>query len=195
VGHAAKVPSELAVLLSRSSVNAVAHSVHTQPSAAPGATEAWNRSLDELGGGVLAVPAIVVLATYAFRLALVILLVVATPICLVRHVLPRTEGLARLWWRTFVATLAVQVAQSLVLVTALRVFLPTDSPANLGIASTRGLVDLLVSVCLCWVIVKILSWVSRMVFSSSRSHGGASRVIRDVIAYKGVKALAAKVGL
>ena len=146
-------------------------------------------------GGVVAVLAIVVLATYVIRLALVILLVVAAPICLVCHALPQTEGLAKLWWRAFVGTLAVQVAQSLVLVTALRVFLATGGPANLGIASTGGLVDLLVSACLCWVLVKIPSWVSRMVFSGSRGHGGMGRVVRDVIIYKGAKALAAGVGL
>jgi hypothetical protein len=146
-------------------------------------------------GGVVAVLAIVLLATYIVRLALVVLLIVAAPICLVCHALPQTEGLARLWWRAFAGTLAVQVAQSLVLVTALRVFLASGGPANLGIASTGGLVDLLVSACLCWVLVKIPSWVSRMVFSGSRGHGGLGRVVRDVIIYKGAKALAAGVGL
>ncbi len=146
-------------------------------------------------GGVVAVLAIVVLATYVVRLALVILLVVAAPICLVCHALPQTEGLAKLWWRAFFGVLAVQVAQSLVLVTALRVFLASGGPANLGIASTGGLVDLLVSACLCWVLVKIPSWVSRFVFSGSRGHSGVGRVVRDVIIYKGAKALAAGVGL
>ncbi len=146
-------------------------------------------------GGVVAVLAVVLLATYVVRLTLVILLVVAAPICLVCHALPQTEGLAKLWWRAFSGTLAVQVAQSLVLITALRVFLATGGPANLGIASTGGVVDLLVSACLCWVLVKIPGWVSRVVFSGSRGRGGIGRVVRDVIIYKGAKALAAGVGL
>jgi hypothetical protein len=146
-------------------------------------------------GGVVAVLAIVLLATYVVRLALVILLVVAAPICLVCHALPQTEGLAKLWWRAFAGTLAVQVAQSLVLITALRVFLASGGSANLGIASTGGLVDLLVSACMCWVLVKIPGWVSRVVFSGSRGHGGMGRIVRDVIVYKGAKALAAGVGL
>ena len=146
-------------------------------------------------GGVVAVLAIVLLATYVVRLALVILLVVAAPICLVCHALPQTEGLAKLWWRAFAGTLAVQVAQSLVLITALRVFLASGGSSNLGIASTGGLVDLLVSACLCWVLVKIPGWVSRVVFSGSRGHGGMGRIVRDVIVYKGAKALAAGVGL
>jgi len=146
-------------------------------------------------GGVVAVLAVVLLATYVVRLALVILLVVAAPICLVCHALPQTEGLAKLWWRAFSGTLAVQVAQSLVLITALRVFLASGGPSNLGIASTGGVVDLLVSACLCWVLVKIPGWVSRVVFSGSRGRGGIGRVVRDVIIYKGAKALAAGVGL
>jgi len=146
-------------------------------------------------GGVVAVLAVVLLATYVVRLALVILLVVAAPICLVCHALPQTEGLAKLWWRAFAGTLAVQVAQSLVLITALRVFLASGGPANLGIASTGGVVDLLVSACLCWVLVKIPGWVSRVVFSGSRGRSGIGRVVRDVIIYKGAKALAAGVGL
>jgi hypothetical protein len=146
-------------------------------------------------GGAVAVLAIVLLATYIIRLALVVLLIVGAPICLVCHALPQTEGLARLWWRAFSGTLAVQVAQSLVLVTALRVFLASGGPANLGIASSGGVVDLLVSACLCWVLVKIPSWVSRVVFSGSRGHSGIGRVARDVIIYKGVKALAAGVAL
>ena len=146
-------------------------------------------------GGVVAVLAVVLLATYVVRLTLVILLVIAAPICLVCHALPQTEGLAKLWWRAFSGTLAVQVAQSLVLITALRVFLATGGPANLGIASVGGVVDLLVSACLCWVLVKIPGWVSRVVFSGSRGRGGIGRVVRDVIIYKGAKALAAGVGL
>jgi hypothetical protein len=146
-------------------------------------------------GGVVAVLAVVLLATYVVRLALVIVLVVAAPVALVCHALPQTEGIARLWWRAFAGTLAVQVAQSLVLITALRVFLATGGPANLGIASVGGVVDLLVSACLCWVLVKIPGWVSRVVFAGSRGRGGIGRVVRDVIVYKGAKALAAGVGL
>ena len=56
---------------------------------------------------------------------------------------------------SLVGTLAVQVAQSLVLITALQVFLASGGATNLGLASTGGLVDLLVSACLCWVLVKI----------------------------------------
>ena len=89
-------------------------------------------------GGVVAVLAIVLLATYVVRLALVILLVVAAPICLVCHALPQTEGLAKLWWRAFAGTLAIQVAQSLVLITALRVFLASGGSPTSGSRRPAG---------------------------------------------------------
>ena len=146
-------------------------------------------------GAVVAVLAVVLLATYVIRLALVILLVVAAPLALVCHALPQTEGLARLWWRGFVGVLVVQVAQSLVLICALRIFLASGGAANLGIASAGGLVDLLVSACLCWVLVKIPTWVGRSVFSGSRRRGGTRSVVRDLVVYKGIKALAAGIGL
>ena len=146
-------------------------------------------------GAVVAVLAVVLLATYVIRLALVIVLVVAAPLALVCHALPQTEGLARLWWRGFAGALMVQVAQSLVLICALRIFLASGGPANLGIASSGGLVNLLVSACLCWVLVKIPTWVGRMVFSGGRRRGGARSVVRDLVVYKGIKALASGIGL
>jgi hypothetical protein len=147
-----------------------------------------------LVGGTVAVLAVMLVCTWIVRVAVTVILVVAAPVALVCHALPQTEGMARWWWRAFAATVGTQVAQSLVLVTALRVFLATGGPPNLGLASTGGLVDLLVCACLCWVLVKIPFWTSHLVFTS-RSRGGVGRVVRDVVIYKGVKALAAGAGL
>ena len=143
-----------------------------------------------LVGGAVAVLGVMLVCTWIARVALAVVLVVAAPVLLVCHALPQTEGLARLWWRAFAGILGVQVAQSLVLVVALKVFLGAGGAANLGLASTGGLVDLLVSACLCWVLVKIPFWASRLVFSGGRHHGGVGRMVRDVVIYKGVKALA-----
>jgi hypothetical protein len=141
-------------------------------------------------GGVVAVLAVVLLATYVIRLAVLVVLVVGAPLALVCHALPQTEGLARLWWRAFGGCLAVQLGQSLVLVTALRVFLGAGGQANLGLASTGGLVDLLVAACLCWVLVRIPSWVGRAVFGGG-SRGGVGRIAKDLIVYKVAGALKA----
>ncbi|HET9732266.1 MAG TPA: hypothetical protein VFP54_06275 [Acidimicrobiales bacterium] len=143
-----------------------------------------------LVGGAVAVLGVVLVCTWIARVALTVVLVVAAPVLLVCHALPQTEGMARLWWRAVAGLLGVQVAQSLVLVVALRVFLGSGGAANLGIASAGGLVDLLVSACLCWVLVKIPFWASRLVFSGGRHHGGVGRMVRDVVVYKGVKAIA-----
>jgi hypothetical protein len=91
--------------------------------------------------------------------------------------------------------LFVQIAQSLVLITALRVFLATGGSASLGIASTGGLVDMLVAACLCWVLVKVPSWVGRLVFSGShRGGGGVGKGVRDLVIYKGARAILSGVG-
>jgi hypothetical protein len=81
----------------------------------------------------------------------------------------------------------VQVAQSLVLVTALRVFFDSDGRATLGLSAGGSLVDLLVVVCLLWVLLRIPAWAGRMVFGNRR--GGAGRVVRNVVIYKAIRAI------
>jgi hypothetical protein len=112
---------------------------------------------------------LVLLVVYVARVALVVLLVAAAPLALAGHVLPQTDGAARLWWRAFAACLAVQVAQALVLVAALRVFFGTGDSAVLGLTSTGGLVNVVVVICLLWVMIRIPSWASRAVFSTRTS--------------------------
>jgi hypothetical protein len=131
-----------------------------------------------LVAAVVAVLAAVLLATWLLRLVLVVLLVIAAPLALVCHALPATDGLAKLWWRATAGTLTVQVAQSLVLVAALRVFLSAGG----------GLVNLLVAGCLCWVMIRIPTWTSRLVFTS-RSTGGIGRTIRQVAVFKAIRAI------
>jgi hypothetical protein len=140
-----------------------------------------------LVGLVVAVLGVVLLATYIIRVSMVVVLVAAAPVALSCHALPQTEGLAQLWWRAFAACLGVQVAQSLVLVTALRVFFDSDGRATLGLSVGGTLVDLLVVVCLLWVMLRIPAWAGRMVFSGRR--GGTGRMVRNVIVYKAIRAV------
>ena len=134
-------------------------------------------------GVVVAVLALVLLATYVVRVAVTGILIVAAPLALVCHALPQAEGAARLWWRAFLGVFAIQLAQSLVLVTALRVFLASDG--SLGLSGSGGLVDLLIGSCLLWVLIRIPAWVSRAVFSGRR---GGSGVLRTAVLYKAVRA-------
>lgn len=143
-------------------------------------------------GIVIAILAVVLLVVYMVRIVLVILLVAAAPLALICHAWPPIEGMARLWWRGFIALLAVQLGQSFVLVTALRVFFASDGNATLGLASGSGLVDLLITLCLFWVLVKIPFWARRAAFSGRASQTGAiRRVVRTVLEIKGVGAIAA----
>jgi len=54
---------------------------------------------------------------------LTVVLLAMAPLALACHGLPQTEGVARWWWRAFAGILAIQAAQALVLVAAVRVFL------------------------------------------------------------------------
>jgi hypothetical protein len=113
---------------------------------------------------VVVVLALVLVATYLARVALLVLLIVAAPLALAGHALPHTEELAHWWWRATAACLGVQVAQALALSTALRVFFHADRASVVGLGGGR-LVDLLVAVCLLWLLVRIPAWAARMVFS------------------------------
>ena len=118
-----------------------------------------------LVGLVCAVFAVILLLLYIVRAALVVLLVCAAPLFLLAHALPQTDGLARLWWRGMAAALGVQVAQAFVLATAVRVFFSPDGRGVLGIGATGSLIDLLVVLCLLWLLVKIPFWAKDLAFS------------------------------
>jgi hypothetical protein len=142
-----------------------------------------------LVGLVVAVLAVVLLATFVIRVAVTILLVVVAPLALICHALPQSEGLARLWWRALAGVLAIQVAQSLVLITALRVFFVSGGDASLGLSTSGGLIDVMVAACLLWVLVRIPSWVSRAVFAgSSHRPSMAVRLVRDAVIFKVARA-------
>ena len=74
-------------------------------------------------GFAVVVALVVVLLGYVVRVLLTVILIAGAPIALMFHALPQTEGIASWWWRTFGACLAIQVVQSLTLVTALNLLL------------------------------------------------------------------------
>ena len=118
-------------------------------------------------GLVAAVLAVVLLATYVIRVAVLVLLVAVAPLALICHSLPQTENMARLWWRAVAGVFAIQLGQSLVLICALKVFFTPDGNSTLGLSASGGLVDVLVAICLLWVLVRIPTWVTRAVFAGS----------------------------
>jgi hypothetical protein len=120
-------------------------------------------------GLVCAVFAVVLLVLYIVRAAIIVLLVCAAPVMLLCHALPQTEGLAHLWWRAMTAALFVQVAQALILAAAVQVFFTPSGHGALGLRSTGSLIDVLVALCLLWLLVKVPFWAREMVSSRKSS--------------------------
>ena len=133
---------------------------------------------------VVVVLALILGASYVLRVAVLVGLTVAGPLALAGHALPQTEALARWWWRGITACLAIPVAQSLALITALRVFFHADQDRVLGLGSAR-LVDLLVATCLLWLLARIPTWAVRMVFVGRP--GTAVTVAKSFVAYRLVR--------
>ena len=123
-----------------------------------------------LVSGVIAVLAVGLVGVWVVRVAMLIVLVAGAPLALATHALPQTEGLARLWWRAFAACLGVQVGQSLLLTSAVRIFFDADGRRSLGLAPGGGdLVDLLLVACLLWMLLRIPFWAGRWVFHNHRT--------------------------
>ncbi len=130
----------------------------------------------------LVIMLVVLLLTYVVRVAITVLLIVAAPLALMCHGLPGTEGVARWWWRSFAACLAIQVVQSLTLVTALRVFLTPGGWEVFG-PNANGIVNLIVALALMGVLIKIPFWLlSVMKIGQGRSFVGS--IARAYLAYK-----------
>lgn len=127
--------------------------------------------------------------TYVVRIMVTILLIGAAPLALACHALPQTEGLARLWWRSMAGVLAIQVAQALVLIAAMRIFF---SPGVIDFGPVSGrpalptdggpTLSLLIVVCLLYVLMRIPFWISRMIWRGGVRNSPVSRAARFVLA-------------
>jgi hypothetical protein len=149
-----------------------------------------NLVLGSLNGGIfiifvgifLAGMLIVLLVTYIVRVALTIILIAGAPLALMFHALPQTEGIAKWWWKAYGGVLAIQIGQSLTLITAMKVFLAPGGFTLFG-PTLSGLVNLLVALALMYILFKIPFWI----LGSLRGGGGRSLVgslVRGFLAYK-----------
>jgi uncharacterized membrane-anchored protein YitT (DUF2179 family) len=91
------------------------------------------------------------------------------------HALPQTEAIAYWWWKAFGGCLAVQLAQSLALITGLRVFLAPGAFTPFG-ATSSALVNLLVTLALLYILIKIPFWI----LGSLRIGGGHRSLVGTV---------------
>ncbi|MET7773159.1 conjugal transfer protein TrbL family protein [Nocardia sp. NPDC005366] len=130
----------------------------------------------------LMVMLVVLLVAYVVRVSVTIILIVAAPLFLMCHALPGLEGVARWWWRSFAACLAIQVVQSLTLVTMLRVFLTPGGWGFFG-PNANGIVNLIVALALMGVLIKTPFWLlSVLRIGQGRSFVGS--VTRSYLTYK-----------
>lgn len=133
-------------------------------------------------GLILALMVGAVVLTYIVRVSLTVVLLVGAPLMLMCHAMPQTEGIARWWWKAFGGCLAIQVAQSLTLVTAMRVFLTPDGFSIL-FPDAAGFINVLVALGLMYILFKIPFWI----LGSIRGGSGRSFVgslVKGVIATK-----------
>ncbi|MFI7449605.1 conjugal transfer protein TrbL family protein [Nonomuraea sp. NPDC049714] len=128
---------------------------------------------------------ILLLIAFVMRAALVLLLVVAAPLAMACLALPHTDGLARFWWRAFTGLLIVQVAQSLTLVMAVRIFFNQDGRLLLGLVPSGQLINVVLAICLLIILVRIPHWVSRRIFAQTAGRGSSiARIFKYALAYK-----------
>jgi hypothetical protein len=139
-------------------------------------------------GLAVALGLVAVLLTYVVRVFLTVVLIAGAPIALMFHALPQTEGIARWWWRTFAACLAIQIVQSLTLITALnllltpgRGFTPFTEPAGTGVSG--ALPTMLAVLALLFILYRIPFW---LLAASRIGHGRTliASVVRGFIAYR-----------
>lgn len=130
-------------------------------------------------GLACAVLAVALLIVYIVRAALIVLLVCAAPVMLIAHGLPQTEGMARFWWRAMLAALGVQAAQALTLAVTVHVFFASGRSV-LGIGTGGSVVDLLLVLCLFWVLLRIPFWAKELTFNR-RYSSSMVRMARTVV--------------
>jgi hypothetical protein len=134
-------------------------------------------------GLVLAAMLVVLLVTYIVRVAITIILIAGAPLALMFHALPQSEGIARWWWKAFGGCLAIQVLQSLTLITAIRLLLTPDGVGLFG-PGAGGVVNLLVAVALIYILFKIPFWVLGSIRGGGGRRSMVGSLVRGVIAYK-----------
>lgn len=138
-------------------------------------------------GLACAVLAVAVLILYIVRAALIVLLVCAAPLMLIAHGLPQSEGMARFWWRAMLAALGVQAAQALTLAATVHVFFASGKSV-LGVGAGGSLVDLLLVLCLFWVLLRIPFWAKELAFSS-RFSSPSARMAKTYVVYHVIRGL------
>ncbi|MHB8242790.1 MAG: hypothetical protein ACYDHN_12480 [Solirubrobacteraceae bacterium] len=137
-------------------------------------------------GLACALLAVALLILYLVRASLIVLFVCAAPLMLLGHGLPQTEGMARLWWRVMLALLGVQAAQALTLAAAVHIFFASGGHSILGVGTGGSLIDLLLVLCLFWVLLRIPFWAKELA-GSRRYSSPTARMAKTYVIFRVVK--------
>ncbi|MFD2415007.1 hypothetical protein [Amycolatopsis pigmentata] len=144
-----------------------------------------------LTGLVLVVLGLGLLIVYVIRIVITLILIISGPLFLMCHALPHTDPIARWWWKAITAALAIQVAQALVLITAVRTFL--SGGVHLFGSPLSALGTLITAIALFFILFKIPFWLlSATKVRSGRSFLGG--LVRAYIAAKTFGMVAGKAG-
>jgi hypothetical protein len=145
-----------------------------------------------LVGLVLVVVGLGLLIVYVVRIVITLILIISGPLFLMCHALPHTDGIARWWWKALAATLAIQVAQALVLITAVRTFL--GAGVHIFDSTLSALGTLVTAIALFFILFKIPFWILGTIkVGSGRSFLGG--LARAYIAAKTFGMVASKTGV
>ncbi|MFB7199003.1 hypothetical protein [Streptomyces sp. NPDC056240] len=115
---------------------------------------------------IMVVLIVAVLIGYIVRVAVIALLAISAPLALSCHAHPVTDPLARMWWRGLAGCLAIQVAQSMTFIAALKLFFAPGSTL-LGFPRPSQLGSTLAGLALFWILFKIPGWCLRSVLRST----------------------------
>jgi hypothetical protein len=127
---------------------------------------------------------VMLVITWLGRLSVLLVVGATAPIALLCHSLPQTDPVARVWWRTLMGCLAIQVLQAVTLHMAVATLLTSGAnlPA-LGLPhDPTGLFNLLMTCFLLWLVIRIPKWVSRSFGGNAgRGAGMLGSIVRVVV--------------
>ncbi|HEY7224681.1 MAG TPA: conjugal transfer protein TrbL family protein [Micromonosporaceae bacterium] len=131
-----------------------------------------------------------VLFGWLIRFGVLLVLVVAAPLALACHSLPQTDGVARLWWRSFLGTIGTQLLQALVLLAGLGAFFTPSTPIAvlIGVPGS-GLLNLMVLTSLLWCAVKVPKLMQRFVLQRGGGGNIGAYLVRVLLVEQAVRSV------
>jgi hypothetical protein len=116
------------------------------------------------------------------RFVVALLLAACGPLALACHALPQTDPIARLWWRSLGAVLAIPALQGLVLVAAQWMLLdPAHMLPATGLPVEPGeILNLLIVIVLLWTCVRVPALVRRLATDGGGKGGFLGMAVRVV---------------